>query len=60
MPVLLLKDICCGTGACAEVCPVDVFELRPGTRNVVIANPSNCFDCSACIYACPTSALVVC
>ncbi|MFQ5682211.1 MAG: 4Fe-4S dicluster domain-containing protein [Candidatus Binatia bacterium] len=59
-------DLCCGTGACADVCPAKAIQLRPREDTpslrapVIIPNEAACVVCDelACMSACPSGALV--
>jgi len=55
---------CNGDGVCAEVCPVNVFELKnlpehPDTQKSVPVRESDCIACMACVTSCPTQAITV-
>ncbi len=62
MSVYINTDICNGClkrqeGCCEEVCPGDLFYRKEG--KAVIREPADCWDCFACVKACPRSALSV-
>ncbi len=62
MSVRLDSDICNGCdkrqeGCCEEICPGDLFYRKEG--KAVLREPSDCWDCFACVKACPRSALSV-
>lgn len=62
MSVRLDIDICNGClkrkeGCCEEICPGDLFYRENG--KAVLREPSDCWDCFACVKACPRSALSV-
>ena len=44
-------------GCCEEICPGDLFYRAKG--KAVLREPSDCWDCFACVKACPRSALSV-
>ena len=46
-----------GEGCCEEICPGDLF-YRSGGR-ACLREPSDCWDCFACVKACPRGALSV-
>lgn len=58
-------ELCCGTGACTEVCPVDAIRLCPREDDpersapVIVPNETACAVCDelACMMACPSGAL---
>jgi len=62
MSVRIDVDICNGCskrpeGFCEEICPGDLFFRKDG--KAVLREPSDCWDCFACVKACPRSALSV-
>jgi len=55
---------CNGDGVCAEICPVNVFELKKlpeysDTQKSVPVRESDCIACMACVASCPTQAITV-
>jgi NAD-dependent dihydropyrimidine dehydrogenase PreA subunit len=55
---------CNGDGVCADVCPVEVYELQelaeyPGEQKSVPVNADDCILCMACVASCPTGAITV-
>ncbi len=54
----VLGDLCTGCGVCVEVCPADVFELRPQGL-AVIARQDACQTCFLCELYCRFDALYV-
>lgn len=60
-------ELCCGVGACAEVCPAEAIKLvsradDSGTRHpVIVPQEAACIVCEdlACMKACPSSALTL-
>lgn len=46
--------IACEYTDCVDVCPTDAF--RAGT-NMLVIDPDECTDCSACIPECPVEAI---
>ena len=62
MSVRLDVDMCDGCpkrreGCCEEICPGDLFFRKEG--KAVLREPSDCWDCFACVKSCPRSALSV-
>lgn len=51
------SDSCSGCGACIEVCPHAVLELRDG--RAVVRDRGLCMECGACARNCPTAAIAV-
>jgi ferredoxin len=57
-------DLCCGIGACAEVCPADAIQLRPREGDpdrlapIIVPDEAACIVCEdlACMAACPSGA----
>lgn len=59
-PVYLIKvdhSICNGCGECADLCPVDVFEMRAGKS--LPARNQNCLGCGTCEAVCKAEAIIV-
>jgi NAD-dependent dihydropyrimidine dehydrogenase PreA subunit len=57
-------SICDGDGVCADVCPMNVFDIETSAEynNEDKAFPNreeDCIVCMACVSACPTQAIVV-
>ena len=50
-------DSCTGCGACLEVCPHGVLELRD--RKAMIRDRGLCMECGACARNCPAHAITV-
>jgi len=55
---------CNGSGACKEVCPVNVFELQkikthPDTVKSVPTKEQYCISCYACVDLCPTQSITL-
>ena len=51
------KEKCTGDGECADVCPVDVYQLVEGRAEPV--NEDDCLGCESCIEACDFDAITV-
>jgi NAD-dependent dihydropyrimidine dehydrogenase PreA subunit len=55
---------CNGDSVCAEICPVNVFELQyliryPDSKKSVPVHKEDCIMCMACVVSCPTAAIIV-
>ena len=49
---------CTGCGECANICPVQVYELGPdGKTNPV--NAGECVGCMSCVEVCPVQCIEV-
>ncbi|OYT30277.1 MAG: ferredoxin [Thermofilum sp. ex4484_79] len=51
------KDKCTGCGTCAEICPMQVFDIVEGKAEPVRAD--QCVGCRACEMQCPAGAITV-
>ena len=47
---------CTGCGACVDVCPMEVFEIKDGKS--IIAK-DECIGCRACEAQCPVDAIKI-
>ena len=55
MPFIVTENcIKCKYTDCVEVCPVDCFHEGP---NMLVIDPDECIDCSACVAECPVEAI---
>ena len=62
--VIVDLDKCEGAGVCAEVCPMNVYDIveMPEYNNAMKSQPTrmeDCIICLACVNACPTQAITV-
>ncbi|MEE8231995.1 MAG: glutamate synthase-related protein [Thermoplasmata archaeon] len=64
--VEILPDLCIDCGICAQVCPYDVYEKKPGLVHISAPKSSNCIgahNCEGqsffCVNNCPTDAIRV-
>jgi ferredoxin-like protein FixX len=46
---------CNGCGRCVTVCAANVYKIKGGKARVV--NPSDCFECYACVIVCKPDAI---
>jgi ferredoxin len=51
------EQTCVGCGACAEVCPHQVFTVEGGKARLL--DRDGCMECGACANNCPVAAIVV-
>jgi adenylylsulfate reductase subunit B len=62
MPARVDKRLCdgCRTAvepACVAACPGDLMAIDPQTLAAFCRNFADCWDCCACVKACPTGAV---
>lgn len=55
--ITLDADRCKGDGACAQVCPVRIFQASEKKKPPRIGSTELCVRCGHCIAVCPTAAL---
>ncbi|MBO0145202.1 ferredoxin family protein [Agrobacterium sp. Ap1] len=55
---VISNDRCTGCNICVNVCPTNVFDLKPGGIPV-IARQDDCQTCFMCEVYCPDDALYV-
>lgn len=55
--LVLKEELCIGCGACAEVCPHQVFVVNNGKAALV--DLDGCMECGACALNCPATAITV-
>lgn len=51
------KDKCTGDAECADVCPVDVYQIIEGRAEPV--KDEECIGCESCVLACDFDAVTV-
>ncbi|WP_027357239.1 4Fe-4S binding protein [Desulfofundulus thermocisternus] len=54
MPAFVVRDLCAGCGACAEVCPYKAITV---TARLAVVDPGLCRECEECIFICPNGAI---
>jgi NAD-dependent dihydropyrimidine dehydrogenase PreA subunit len=62
--VIIDLDICDGDGVCADVCPMNVFDIVEmpeynNARKSQATREEDCILCMACVSACPVQAITV-
>ncbi len=50
---------CTGSGKCAQVCPVNLFEVKEGKSRVFAGREEECLQCHACEVNCPQKAIAI-
>jgi len=48
---------CDGCGHCVDICPSDIMHIDKTYRRAVNIEPNMCWECYACIKACPQNAI---
>ena len=51
------QEKCTGCGECANVCPVEVYEIQD--EKSVPVNEEECLGCESCIEVCPSGAITL-
>ncbi len=59
--VIVDLDVCEGAGVCAEVCPMNVYDMVDigGERKAQATREEDCILCMACVNSCPVQAITV-
>ncbi|MHB8392372.1 MAG: adenylyl-sulfate reductase subunit beta [Acidobacteriaceae bacterium] len=50
---------CDGCGDCVDICPSDIMHIDPVNRRSYNIEPNFCWECYACVKACPQHAIDV-
>lgn len=50
---------CDGCGHCVDICPSDIMHIDKTYRRAVNIEPNMCWECYACVKACPQNAIDV-
>ena len=58
VPNAVVRDLCCGCGMCAAVCPQNAVTMDWGTCGELVPKlaSGNCTECGLCSQVCPTDA----
>jgi len=53
------REKCNNCGICAQICPVEIFEVCKGNLKVNERNFKECIECGACEKDCPQKAIIL-
>ena len=56
MPPIISKEKCVKCNKCAEICPIDIFEID-SHGYPLIKYPFECWHCNACVLDCGKEAI---
>ncbi len=59
MPTFVYMTRCDGCGHCVDICPSDIMHIDKTTRRAYNIEPNMCWECYACVKACPQDAIDV-
>ena len=59
MPTFVYMTKCDGCGHCVDICPSDIMHIDKTYRRAVNIEPNMCWECYACVKACPQNAIDV-
>ncbi len=59
MPTFVYMTKCDGCGECVDICPSDIMHIDPTSRRAYNIEPNFCWECYACVKACPQQAIDV-
>ena len=62
--VIVDRNLCDGDSLCADVCPVNVFDIKASAEHnddakSFATREEDCILCMACVSVCPTQAITV-
>lgn len=59
MPTFVYMTRCDGCGHCVDICPSDIMHIDKTHRRAYNIEPNMCWECYACVKACPQNAIDV-
>jgi adenylylsulfate reductase subunit B len=59
MPTFVYMTRCNGCGNCVDICPSDIMHIDTTYRRAYNIEPDMCWECYACVKACPKQAIDV-
>ena len=59
MPTFVYMTRCDGCGECVDICPSDIMHIDTVYRRAYNIEPNMCWECYACVKACPQHAIDV-
>ena len=59
MPTFVYMTRCDGCGECVDICPSDIMHIDTTYRRAYNIEPNMCWECYACVKACPQNAIDV-
>lgn len=59
MPTFVYMARCDGCGQCVDICPSDIMHIDRTYRRAYNIEPNFCWECYACVKACPQNAIDV-
>ena len=59
MSTFVYMTRCDGCGHCVDICLSDIMHIDKTTRRAVNIEPNMCWECYACVKACPQNAIDV-
>ncbi len=60
--ITINSEKCLGCGACIDVCPFMVYEMKKdqkGKKKAIAVYGEDCFLCQSCQAQCPTEAIAI-
>ena len=58
MPPIIEQSKCVKCGACADLCPEDVFWGSKKKQLPEVTYPHECVYCNACVESCPVAGAI--